>query len=190
MDVLLRALAGPALAGSDATCVVVGDGPQRRALERLAADLGLDDRVVFAGWREDARDLLAALDVLAVPSREDGSPLVVLEALGSSVPVVASRVGGIPDQVTDGREGLLVPPGNADAFGAALARVLHDPNLRAALAAAGPARAEQCSHRRMVDAVDAHYRRLTAAVAATRVTPLPSPRRRTASPNRWRTGEV
>lgn len=189
VDVLLRALAGPALAGSDATCVVVGDGPQRPALERLAADLGLGDRVVFAGWREDARDLVAALDVLAVPSREDGSPLVVLEALGSGVPVVASRVGGIPDQVTDGREGLLVPPGDAGALGAALARVLHDAGLRAALAAAGRARAEECSHPRMVDAVATHYLRLTAA-AATRVTPLPSPRRPTASQNRWRTGEV
>jgi glycosyltransferase involved in cell wall biosynthesis len=195
VDVLLRALAGAALADTGAGCLVVGDGPERCALERLAAELGVRDRVAFAGWREDARDLVAALDVLAVPSREDGSPLVVLEALGAGVPVVGSRVGGIPEQVTDGREGLLVAPGDAGALGEALARVLRDAPLRSALAAAGRVRAERCGHAEMVDALAGHYQRLTAAARVRRVPALPSPALPraplpTASQNRWRTGEV
>ncbi len=160
-DVLLRALAGV-----DADCVVVGDGPQREALERLAADLGVGHRVAFAGWRPDARDLVAGLDVLAVPSREDGSPLVVFEAMGAGVPVVASRVGGVPDQVVDGRDGLLVPPGEPAALATALTRVLTEPGLAQALSAAGRARAEQCSHAAMVDALAEHYLRLAAARGA------------------------
>jgi glycosyltransferase involved in cell wall biosynthesis len=171
VDVLLRALAGRALAGTPAGYLVVGDGPERCALERLAADLGVRDRVAFAGWREDARDLVAALDVLAVPSREDGSPLVVLEALGAGVPVVGSRVGGIPDQVTDGREGLLVAPGDPGALGEALARVLGDAGLRSALGAAGRLRAEQFGHAEMVDTLAGHYLRLAAGA---RVRPAPA----------------
>lgn len=168
----------------------MGDGPERPGLERLAVDLGLHDRVVFAGWREDARDLVAALDVLAVPSREDGSPLVVLEALGAGVPVVGSQVGGIPDQVTDGREGLLVGPGDARALGEALTRVLRDPGLHSALGAAGRLRALQCSHGEMVDALAGHYLRLAAAARVRPAAALPSPTLPTASQNRWRTGEV
>jgi len=162
-DVLLRAAAGvPGL-----RVAVVGDGPTRCALEALAERLGMADRVAFLGFRPDAARLLAGFDVVAVPSHSDGSPLVVLEALSAGVPVVASAVGGIPDQVRDGVEGLLVPPGDPEALAAALRALLEDPARARALGEAGRRRAAGLSHDRMVDAVEDVYRR----VAATRRDP-------------------
>jgi len=164
-DVLLRAAAllRPALPGLRVS--VVGDGPVRPTLEALARRLGLADAVAFCGFQPDAARLIAGMDVLAVPSRSDGSPLVVLEALTAGVPVVASAVGGIPDQVRDGREALLVPPGDAVALAAALRAVLTDPARARALGAAGRRRAAGLTHGRMVDEVEDAYRRARAATA-------------------------
>jgi glycosyltransferase involved in cell wall biosynthesis len=97
---------------------LVGDGPLRPALEQQAAALGLGDRVDFLGHRDDVADLLRASDVFAFPSLMEAFPNAVMEAMSHGVPVVASNVGGIPELVTDRRNGLLVPPGDA----AALAR--------------------------------------------------------------------
>jgi len=164
-DVLLRAAALLRPALPDLRVTVVGDGPVRPTLEALARRLGLAGAVAFHGFRPDAARLMAGLDVLAVPSRSDGSPLVVLEALTAGVPVVASAVGGIPDQVCDGREALLVPPGDAVALAAALRAVLTDPARARALGAAGRRRAAGLSHGRMVDEVEDAYRRARAATA-------------------------
>jgi glycosyltransferase involved in cell wall biosynthesis len=164
-DVLLRAAALLRPGLPDLRVTVVGDGPVRPRLEALARRLGLGDAVAFCGFRPDAARLIAGLDVLAVPSRSDGSPLVVLEALAAGVPVVASAVGGIPDQVRDGREALLVPPGDAVALAAALRAVLTDPARARALRAAGRRRAADLTHDRMVDEVEDAYRRVLAATA-------------------------
>lgn len=112
--------------------VVVGDGPLRGDLERLAGRLGLPVR--FLGFRADAPALMAEFDILVVPSFTEGTPLVVLEAAAAGVPVVASAVGGIPDQVRNGVDGLLVPPGNHLALADACTRLLSDRSLAARLA--------------------------------------------------------
>src|SRR5258707_10870812 len=106
-DVFLRAASLVAGVVPEARFVVIGDGRLRGELEALAGDLGLlGERVRFLGFRGDAADLIAGLDILAVPSGSEGTALVVGEAMAAGVPVVASRVGGLPDQVTHRRTGL------------------------------------------------------------------------------------
>lgn len=136
-DVLLRAVRHLVARGLDAHLVLVGDGGERAALERLAGALGLGGRVRFAGWQPDVRPYFEALDAFALSSRREGLPNVLLEALALEVPVAATRVNGVPRLVSDGANGLLVPPDDADALAAALARLATDPDLRAALRAAG-----------------------------------------------------
>jgi len=141
IDVLLRAVAK--LRDPDLVCAVAGDGPERAALTTLAAELSLGDTVRFLGRRSDVGDLLAACDLFVLPSRAEGLGVAALEALGAARPVVASRVGGLAELLADGSVGLLVPPGDADALAQAIARLRAEPELRARLAAAGPARVDR-----------------------------------------------
>jgi glycosyltransferase involved in cell wall biosynthesis len=121
--------------------LVVGDGPLREELTDLTRQLGLEQRVHFLGHRADARALIELLAVLVVPSFTEGSPLIILETMAAGVPVVASAVGGIPDQVRHGKEGLLVAPGDPGALGDALLRLLRDPAYARSLGEAGRERA-------------------------------------------------
>jgi glycosyltransferase involved in cell wall biosynthesis len=162
IDVFLRAAAQLAARDPAVHFLVVGDGPERARLEALAGALGVAGRVDFLGFREDARVVIAELDVLAVTSLSDGAPLVVLEAMEAGVPVVASAVGGLPDQVAHGRDGLLVPPGDPDALAGALGGLLRDPDRRRALGAAGRRRVGAGGHDRLVEGMEAVYRRLAA----------------------------
>jgi glycosyltransferase involved in cell wall biosynthesis len=114
--------------------------------------------VRFLGRRDDVADLLAACDVFVLPSRREGLGVAALEAMALARPVVASRVGGLAEAVEDGRTGLLVGPGDTAALAAALARLLREPELRARLGAAGPARvAEDHSVSRLVESYEALY---------------------------------
>jgi len=156
IDVLLAALAEPELAEADLTLCVAGDGPERAALERRAAELTHDVR--FLGRRDDGADLLAACDVFVLPSRREGLGVAALEALAAGRPVVASRVGGLAETVRDGETGLVVEPGDAGALATALARLARDPELGGRLGAEGAARvAEQHAPARMVAAYVALY---------------------------------
>jgi glycosyltransferase involved in cell wall biosynthesis len=125
-DVLLHALS----ALPDAALVLVGDGPERWALEALASSLGLDERVCFAGWQAEPRRYLTTFDVLALPSRFEGFPLAVVEAMLAELPVVASAVGSVPEAVREGETGLLVPPDDPARLAAALRGLLAEPPLR------------------------------------------------------------
>jgi glycosyltransferase involved in cell wall biosynthesis len=127
--------------------VLVGDGPLREALEKRAAALGVGPAVRFAGHRSDARQLLAAADVFALPSRHEGMPLVALEAMEAGLPVVGTRVTGTEEVVADGATGALVRPGDPAALAAALGRLLADPELRLRQGAAGRARYLACHTR-------------------------------------------
>ena len=115
----------------NASMVVAGSGPERNALERLAQDLGVASRLTFAGTldREEIADLYRTGHVAINPSRVDNMPNSILEALASGVPVVSTRVGGVPHMVQDGVTALLVPPGQPEAMAEAVMRVLNDRNL-------------------------------------------------------------
>src|SRR5260370_379465 len=129
VDVFLRAASLVAGVVPEARFVVIGAGRLRGELEALAGDLGLlEERVRFLGFRDDAADLIAALDILAVPSRSDGTPLVVGEAMIAGVPVVVSCVGGVPDQGTHRRTGLVVDPEDPEGLAAALVSLLLAPD--------------------------------------------------------------
>jgi glycosyltransferase involved in cell wall biosynthesis len=122
--------------------LIVGDGPDRAAVEAEIHSLRLDGRVRLAGERDDVPALLAASDVFVLSSRSEGLPVSVLEAMAAELPVVASDVGGLRELVVDGETGILVPPGDAEALAAALGRLVEDRDLRRRLGAAGRARAE------------------------------------------------
>ncbi len=156
IDVLLRAVAK---LPEPSRLWIAGDGPERASLEALARELGIAERVDFLGTRADAPDLLAACDVFVVPSRLEGLGIAALEAMAAGRAVVASRVGGLAEAVVEGRTGLLVPADDADALARALARVLGDDELRAALGNAGPERvAEGFLAGQMVAAYESLYR--------------------------------
>ena len=126
---LFDALAAtPAL--HDVHLLVVGDGGLGTALRAQADALGLSPRVHFLGARRDLGNLLAAMDIFVLPSLWEGLPLSMVLAMGAQVPVVATRVAGIPEVVEDGRTGLLVPPGDSAGLGRALARLFADAGLR------------------------------------------------------------
>jgi glycosyltransferase involved in cell wall biosynthesis len=130
-DVLIRAIRGRTERRSapPATCLIAGDGPERPRLEALAAG----HPVEFAGFVDGAAkaDLLARATAVVVPSRwYENAPMAILEAFAAGTPVVASRIGGIPEMVRDGVEGLLVEPGDAGDLARALDRLLGDATLR------------------------------------------------------------
>jgi glycosyltransferase involved in cell wall biosynthesis len=142
-EVLVEAVPGVLEAFAEARFLWVGgevDGLQAEIEARLGA-LGCADRVVMAGRRSDVPRLLAAMDVFVLPSTFEGLGIVVAEAMASGLPVVASDVGGIPEVVTAGETGLLVPVGDAAALGAALRTVLGDPDRATDLGARGRERA-------------------------------------------------
>jgi len=120
-------------AGGRVRLVVVGDGPERSGLERLAYELGLDDRVVFAGQSGDVAPFYAAADVFALPSHSEGSPYVLLEAMAAGLPVVSTDAGGVPEIVSDEESALLVAVRDEAAMARALSRVLSDTKLAHAL---------------------------------------------------------
>ena len=165
VDVFLRAAALVSGVVQQAAFLVVGDGPLRPDLEHRAAMLGLTGTVTFTGYRSDATRLLAGLHVLVLPSRSDGSPLVVCEAMAAGVPVVASRVGGLPDLVEDGGSGLLVRPGEAEDLARALVSLLLDPEAARRLGARGPTLAATHSHERLVDRMTQVYAGVAPAAA-------------------------
>jgi glycosyltransferase involved in cell wall biosynthesis len=114
--------------GRDVAVLVVGDGELREDLEALACRLGLEGRVRFLGSRVDIPALLNLLDVVAMPSRWEGLPIGLLEAMAAARPVVAAAVGGIPEVIEHGKTGILIPPGEPEALCAALARLLDAPD--------------------------------------------------------------
>lgn len=104
--------------------LVVGDGPLREELEKEVNELGLKNRVIFAGQRENIPEILAMLDIFALSSVTEGLPLTILEAMAAGKPVVATRVGGIPEAILEGKTGLVVAPKDPEALAVALASLL------------------------------------------------------------------
>jgi glycosyltransferase involved in cell wall biosynthesis len=125
-----------------ATWVLIGTGPLEPEIRARVVELGLTEHVRFTGPRTDVARLLPGLDAFVLGSRFEGLPIALLEAMASQVACVVTRVGGVPQAVTDGIEGLLVPPGQPAALAAAVLTVLRDDRTRVALAAAAARRVE------------------------------------------------
>ena len=117
--------------------VVIGDGERRQALEALVRNLGLADSVTFVGWRRDMPSVYADLDLVALTSLNEGSPVALIEALAAARPVVSTAVGGVPEVVIDGETGLTVSVSDVSALADAVLVLLRDPALAARLGAAG-----------------------------------------------------
>lgn len=141
LAVLFEAFAALRATRPDLVLELIGDGPDRAWLEARAAARGLSGAVRFLGYRppEAVAEALAGADVFVLPSFAEGVPVVLMEAMASRTPVVATRVGGVQELVEDGVSGLTVPPGDPAALEAALARLLDDPDLRARMGEAGRA---------------------------------------------------
>ncbi len=135
--VMLRALPEILRWAGDVYYLIVGDGPERENLAAVADETGLRGRVIFAGMREDVPRLLAAGDVFVLPTLSEALPTVLAEAMAARLPIVASAVGGVPEMVEDGRNGLLVPAGDSEALAEACLGLLSAPDRRAAMAQRG-----------------------------------------------------
>lgn len=136
LDTLLRAFTLVRTTHPRAHLALAGDGSERAQLEKLASELKLGhDAVTFLGFRQDVPEFLSALDAYVLPSRDEGLGTAILEALAVGLPVVATRVGGIPESVLHERTGLLVPPDQPDALAAAMRRIMDEPALRESLPA-------------------------------------------------------
>ena len=150
--------------GVDAVLCMVGDGPDREGLERLAHELGIARHCYFVGYQSDVAGYYRLFDAFLLPSVNEGTPVSAIESLASGTPVVANRVGGVPDVVRDGVDGFLVEPGDAEEAAERLATLAADPALRARLGESGRARVlARYSVSRLVDDVDRLYRSLLAA---------------------------
>jgi len=158
LDVLLRALASPRTP-KELTLDVAGDGPCADEWKKLATELGLNGRVRWLGVRRDVPELLAQSRALVLPSHREGLPLAVLEASSCEVPVVASRVGGVPEAVWEGETALLVTPGDVDAWSNALERLVsQDATLRAGAQRRGVETRARHAPARWAELTGAHYR--------------------------------
>jgi len=153
----VRAAAAVARRRPEAHFVMVGDGSLRAAAERDVAGLGLADRLVLTGLRDDVPALLPAFDVFLLTSRWEGLPLVIPQAMAAGVPVVASTVDGNREVVRDRENGLLVPPRAEDAAAAAVLEVLGDDHLRRRLIANGTATAREFALERTIPRLEALY---------------------------------
>jgi glycosyltransferase involved in cell wall biosynthesis len=144
-DLLVRALPSLIAQIPSARVLLVGDGAERARLDAIAKSLGVTARLRMTGETGDVTTYLAAADVVAVPSRNEGMGRVIVEAMALGLPVVATAVGGIPDVVTDGECGRLVAPEDVNALAAALIELGRDSGLRRKLGEAAEERAEAFS---------------------------------------------
>jgi len=139
VPLLLQAFAAARARHPQARLTVVGDGPARKALEAQAAALGITDATTFTGYRAqtEVAALLEEADMLVLPSFAEGVPVVLMEAMASRIPVIASQVAGVPELVQDGVSGFVVPAGDVETLTARLERLLSDPDLCRCMGAAG-----------------------------------------------------
>lgn len=147
---------------AQARFLLVGEGEMRPALEEQARGLGLEDRITFTGYRPDAPSLLAGMDVFVLPSLNEGMGRVLVMAMALGKPIVATRVGGVPELLGDGEAGLLVPPGDPAALAEAVCSLLRDPTRAQGLGEAGRRRVHRYSVEAMLDMLAKLYREVMA----------------------------
>jgi glycosyltransferase involved in cell wall biosynthesis len=165
-DILIRAYAQVAAQAPESRLLLVGstaDGDEvetTRSLRSLAEQLGVLDRVVFPGRRSDIPRILAGSDIFVLPSRSEGRPFALLEALAAGLPCVVARVGGIPEMISHNENGILFEREDASGLAAALGSLMSDSQLRSRLSAGGRTTAERFGLREATDAMLALYEEL------------------------------
>ncbi|MBE7557461.1 glycosyltransferase [bacterium] len=148
----------------EARMVLVGSGETEGEVRAMVARLRLEGRVTLAGYRRDVARVLSALDAFVLSSEIEGLPVSIMEAMAAGLPVVATRIGGVPELVRDGETGLLTSLGDADGLAAAMRRLTGDPALCARLGEAGAARIRRdFSPQAMTRKIEAFYRRVAGA---------------------------
>ncbi len=153
----------------DVHLAVIGDGELRKVLEARARESGIAKRVHFTGWSTDVASALSDLDVVVLTSRNEGTPVALIEAAATARPVVATDVGGVRSVVSDGHTGFLAPPGDARKVAALVARLLEDPDLRRRMGDAGRARvADRFGETRLLSDIGELYADLLVPAAARR----------------------
>jgi L-malate glycosyltransferase len=154
---LFRAAAVLADRGVPARVLAVGQGPQEAETVRLRDELGLAEQVILTGFRHDAVRVMGACDAFTLASQWEGMPVALMEALALGLPVVATAVGGVAEELTDGVDALLVPPRDSEALATAIERVVTEPELRAKLSAAAAAKAVEYDVRVAVKRLEQEY---------------------------------
>lgn len=154
---LVRAFAAASQGQENRWLLLAGDGPLRAELESLAVECGVQHRVRFLGWTENLAALYATIDICALSSLNEGTPVAIIEAMAAAKPVVATAVGGVADVVDDGRTGILVESGDSDALAAALRHLAENPAERRALGEAARLEVSRFSSERLVDDIDRLY---------------------------------
>ncbi len=147
----------------EAHVVLVGDGELRQALTERARRLGVESRVIFTGYREDVPSLIAGMDVFVLPSLNEGMGRVLVMAMALGKPIVASRVGGVPELLGQGEAGLLIPPADPASLSNAVCMLLEDPERARAMAEAGWRRAPRYSAEAMIESLARVYREVMAS---------------------------
>lgn len=167
-DTLLDAARLVADRGLPVRFVSVGIGSEAEAMADRCRALGLDGRFTFLGLREDVLRLLVAADLFVLPSHQEGLPVVLMEATSVGLPIVATAVGGVPQVLTDGVDGLVVPPGDPTALADGVARLVGDPDLRRRLGAGARDRSAMFDVAEASREIEGIYRDVTGTAAAGR----------------------
>jgi len=137
-----------------------GDGPLKKDLQKKAKEAGEEKNIVFLGWRDDIAHILSVFDVFCLPSLNEGMGRVLVEAMAHGIPIVASEVGGIPDLITPGKNGFLVPPKNPEELAKHIQILIEDENKRRKMGEAGKKMAPRFSHDTMVKNIAELYEEL------------------------------
>jgi glycosyltransferase involved in cell wall biosynthesis len=167
-DTLLEAAALLRARQPKAQFLLAGEGEEEARLKRLAKELGIEDRVLFLGWQKEIPEILSALDLFVLPSRNEGMGRTLVEAMAMGKPIVATRVGGVPEVLGEGEVGLLVPPDDPVQLSQAIEQLLTDTELAKKLGAAGVRRAPVYSAERMVTEIESLYQTLLLEKGLTR----------------------
>jgi glycosyltransferase involved in cell wall biosynthesis/GNAT superfamily N-acetyltransferase len=157
--------------------VAVGQGPQEAEIRKLQHQLGLDGRMILTGFRDDAVRVMAACDIFTLASKWEGLPVALMEALALGLPVVATAVGGVAEQLVDGESALLVPPGDPTALADAIGRVVSDHDVRCSLACASTGRASDFDVRNAVTRIESVYAEFAPEPLAEQTKPVVLPTR-------------
>ncbi|MDD4013820.1 MAG: glycosyltransferase, partial [Candidatus Omnitrophica bacterium] len=159
-ECLIRAMPHIVKKYDDVRCLIVGGGVLLEELKSLAMELGVADKVIFSGERNDVESLLSIMDVFAYPTLDEGMGIAVLEAMWAQKPISASRYTAIPELIEDGKEGILVNPRDPEALAGAVLKLLHNTEYSEKIALAAKERAGKFSNLAMVKNMEKVYRRM------------------------------